>query len=346
MPRARLACADGSVLCKLFCRGVPHDPALCGRSHAPRSSRCPCSAFAVAGRCPRGKACWLPHVLANAEHAGPALVLCAPAAVLPRVRVAVHEAGFRPSETTTRGAEARGCEHALLVRPPAGGDTGDASSLRDAAVKTLLLSLPYVCAALSRALWVTQRSDSVLAAAAAAAAALSVSNPPGGAVVRLRAFPPWTAAPAAEALSAAGVRVLHGDDGEPSAASATHTLDLLLAAGCAHWDLRAADVCSALLSLRGRQPYAGPCRAYLKLDELFHTSSLSAASSAVSPSIRVALRPGDVAIDVGASPGGWTLRLSEALDAAESEAHTGPPSVEALLPKGHVYAIDPGASAL
>lgn len=158
---------------------------------------------------------------------------------------------------------------------------------------------------LSRTLWVQSRADS--AADVAAAVSALQSSP------RLRCWPAWAAEPLRAALAAAGVAL------QPplgAAFEASLVLDVAVMAGRWHWHLYAPQSTPALFSRGGRRPQAVPSRAYHKLDELFGRKILPA------------LADDAWVADLGAAPGGWTLRLS------------------AAAPLGRVFAVDPGRLTL
>ena len=227
-----------------------------------------------------------------------------------------------------RGDDSKGCDFALFVAMPPGSDARDAGAA--------LAGDEDLAGGVTRALWVQARAGSASeATAAAAACALAAAAPDASPRVQLRVFPPWAYADVRSALSAAGLRC--NEAGPPPAL----VLDVAGAAA-AHswrWGVWRADAAPALLGARCRPTYDGPvpCRALHKLDEALRRGLLR-------------LRAGDCCADVGAAPGGWTLRLSHELLRLEETAETGAAHVEAASTSarapGHVWAVDPGELTL
>ena len=316
--RHKIPQVNGRALCKLHLRGVEHEESSCTRLHLPLHERPPCAAYLVAGRCARGAACWFPHALAApaAQADSHSLVLTAPRSRLQRVQAAVS--ALLPEATVAaralRGDDSRGCEYALFV------------SCRCVPAASLLLAASALAEQVTLALWTCERCDDCGAVAQAAAAAL-----PADASVRLRVWPSWAAQQMAVALAEAGVTLA-------SRATATHVLDACLASGRWHWHLWPPEEAPQLLALHGRASYTTVAsggdasgtlrvasRAQFKLDELLRSGAL-------------ALTSGSVCVDVGAAPGGWTLRLSQELFALEDGQQPQTP--------GHVFAVDPAELTL
>ena len=361
--RQRLSLAQSDAerpaqeMCKLFMLGKPHSadcqarkPAhakhvrhaaltLCPpqqRSHLAPDARPPCAQFARAGRCARGAECWFPHSAAqpaaasdaHSDSDAPRLVLQAPRVRMARVAAAAA-AALRCSvdaSAAVRGDDSRGCDFALFAAMPPGSDARHAGAA--------LAADEDLAGGVTRALWVQARAGSASeAAAAAAACALAAAASEAAPRVQLRVFPPWAYADVRCALSAAGLRC--NEAGPPPAL----VLDVAGAAA-AHswrWGVWRADAAPALLGARCRPSYDGqvPCRALHKLDEALRRRLLR-------------LRAGDCCADVGAAPGGWTLRLSHELVRLEGTAQTGAAPVEAASTRapGHVWAVDPGELTL
>ena len=281
-PHAAPAC------CALFMRGVEH-PASCTRAHLPFAERPPCPAFAVAGRCPRGDACWFPHVLP--PPAAPAdgcsrLLLSAPKCALARVTAAA-EAALPGSllSASYRADETRGGERAVLLTPPRGVDVAACLSALS----------PEMLARLSRCMWLKERAESVQEVAAAAALQAPT-------LLRARVWPHWAGADVRAALEEARLALQPLGAG---AAAASHVLDIALIGGCWHWHVWSVDEAAAapLLARAGRTHAPSvPCRAFDKLAELI----------ASHPHLLPRLDASACCVDIGAAPGGWTKALCDA----------------------------------
>ena len=295
-----------------------------------------CAQFARAGRCARGDACWFPHLAtacaalsssAAGESDGdaPTLVLQTPRVRLERVAAAAAAAlRCRPldaGDDAARGDDSRGCDFALFVPAPPGGDVGTAAAALAGDVD--------LAAGVTRALWVRHQASSAAEAAAAAATA-ALATMTGEVAVRLRVFPSWAYEEVHAALRAAGLRC--NEAGPPPA----HVLDLAGRAAARRWAwaLWPAAEAPALLGPPGRVPYDGrvPSRALHKLDEALRRNLLR-------------LHPGDCCADVGAAPGGWTLRLSAELLRLEAQSASNA-NADAGAMAGHVWAVDPGELTL
>ena len=308
------------------------------RAHLAPEERPPCAQFARAGRCPRGDECWYPHRAAAAASAAaapgdvaadvPTLVLQAPRVRMARVAAAAA-AALRcdvDAGAAVRGDDSRGCDYALFVPLPPGSDVRDAAAALDA-------DEDLACG-VTRALWVSAcAGDASSATAAAAASALAAAAPDTSPRVQLRVFPPWAYEDVRAKLAAAGLRC--NEAGPPPAL----VVDVAAAAAARvwRWGVWASSAAPALLGARVRTTYgpsAVPCRALHKLDEALRRGLLR-------------LRAGDCCADVGAAPGGWTLRLSHELQRLEATAETGDDAARAIArAPGHIWAVDPGELTL
>jgi FtsJ-like methyltransferase len=274
-------------------------------AHTPREQREACRAFVLTGRCSRGDACWLAHpqfppavLKATANH----FVITAPRSKASRIAEAAAKLGTVVSGPH-RGEEARGGDLAVFVQLN--------TTPCEAAARLADTELTQYA---TRALWTHDVFDDEAAAATSCARLVNVHD-----VARLRVWPPSVANMMRGALQHAGVVLISGEN--IGAGGVTRIIDAVFASQRWHTHVWSPTEAPQLLHWRGRPAFdelrsgRTGSRAYLKLDELLRSGA-------------VQLKPDSVCVDVGASPGGWSARLSE-----ES-------------PEGIVVAIDPGELTL
>ena len=128
-----------------------------------------------------------------------------------------------------------------------------------------------------------------------------------------------------QVMGAAGVTLRSAEHGDE-----THIIDAVLATGLWHTHVWQPSDAPGLLHWSGRPAFDAEStrtmasRAWYKLDELLRNRAFC-------------LRAGNICVDVGAAPGGWSARLSAELVRLEAGGSTA---------RGHVLAIDPGALTL
>ena len=235
-----------------------------------------------------------------------------------------------PRSKARRVATAAGALLGDVLQTAVRGDSSNRSA--DCAVFVRLASAPGDAAAqladctelhsaVTRALWVSRISSDSSAAADACRKCL----PDGGHVARLRVWPPWAADDMQQAMVGGGGTLLSANSGD-----CTHIIDAVLATERWHTHVWQPSDAPGLLHWSGRPAFDAEStrtmasRAWYKVDELLRNRAFC-------------LQAGDVCVDVGAAPGGWSARLSAELVRLEAGGSTA---------CGHVLAIDPGALTL
>lgn len=343
-PRAipRSSCLPGHGICLWvlagkLCYGDEH----CTGSHAAFADRPPCATFVARGRCERGASCWFPHVEPVVRRDGVGVVLQVTATHRERTSAYVrHVAGA--DLRSLHEARARGLNR-----------NGDGLLLLDVprAVVERLVSDPILSLALRRAYAVSWTGDSLAAAVAHARDALDALPPPSApdaaTTVRVQAYPPRDEAGIVEALDAAGAGAAPRR-WALSRARADVTVSVVGVDGVLYVGVSPADDptvrIGAMSSMQGEVVAAASprgaapplCRAFYKLWEVARRTGALAAG-------RAGAAGGPAAVDVGASPGGWSQFLVQQAGFGRVFA-VDPGEVDAALLSGAAVDAD-GASA-
>lgn len=314
-------------------------PRPCPLPHVDYEDRPPCESFARYGACPRGEACWYPHIAMTTSTKQTAE---RPKAAILTSRVYACRLAVRAQELLQRlgdgsenvchivghvsaSAKPKADVALLLDREGWSSDQVLARVLSDGDLRGCAIAA-FRCDGLAE----------TLEDAAAGAACELAAMGSGAGVARLSAFPPSSRGAASEALRGAGVSIF--DPTTAAAGSGHHdpapraVVDVVAASKGGktlyYWGVRGEEAAMAsgvpLLSEGGRlfldegrtarmRRENAVCRAYFKLEEALRVAG-------------VRVGGGWTCLDIGASPGGWSQCLCRRLGG-----------------NGRVVAVDPAA---
>lgn len=294
-------------MCGRFAREGRCDSTSCQAAHTPLEQRPPCTTYSACGTCPFGTSCWWPHCPPT-PFSGATIALQCAAAQMERVVLRLeHLLGSGVVCGAVRCTTAKSSNVLLFIRPLAGFEDP---------IATLSVEAP-LCEALSRA-YALDGSAGYEDLRDAIVAVTKASNRTESAIICVRSCPPELSARVVEELVDSSP---DSCDLFSSFAKCTHVLDIVLAYDRFYCSLVAkaqAPQFSATSVARIYGAGGALCRAFFKLQEAFMNF----------PKICI-LEAGATALDIGASPGGWTQVLAARVGDG-----------------GRVFAVDPGTLEL